>query len=100
MPNIEYNGWTNYETWRVHLEMFDGMSCTDWGVQPSDDDDDRGALCVTALRDALESAVITQIEAESTGLARDYATAFLANVDWREIATSMLDDYTSTAPTP
>ena len=22
----KYNGWTNYETWRVNLEMFDGMS--------------------------------------------------------------------------
>jgi len=21
-----YNGWTNYATWRVNLEMFDGMS--------------------------------------------------------------------------
>ena len=20
----EYNGWTNYATWRVNLEMFDG----------------------------------------------------------------------------
>lgn len=22
---MKYNGWTNYATWRVNLEMFDGM---------------------------------------------------------------------------
>jgi len=25
MTNEKYNGWTNYETWRVNLEWFDGM---------------------------------------------------------------------------
>lgn len=23
LPNIQYNGWTNYETWRVNMEFFD-----------------------------------------------------------------------------
>jgi hypothetical protein len=29
----EYNGWTNYETWRVNLEIFDGFDMDD--VLPS-----------------------------------------------------------------
>ena len=24
--NKEYNGWSNYATWRIHLEMFDGQT--------------------------------------------------------------------------
>ena len=27
MQKLEYNGWTNYATWKVSLEMFDGV---DW----------------------------------------------------------------------
>jgi|TARA_R100000081_G_C4688261_1_gene101133 hypothetical protein len=26
LPNIEYNGWTNYETWRLNLEYFNGSA--------------------------------------------------------------------------
>jgi hypothetical protein len=26
MSDKTYNGWTNYATWRIHLEIFDGMS--------------------------------------------------------------------------
>ena len=26
LPNIKYNGWTNYETWRVNIEFFDGTA--------------------------------------------------------------------------
>ena len=27
--SAKYNGWTNYATWRVNLEMFDGMNLED-----------------------------------------------------------------------
>lgn len=30
MTDDTYNGWTNYATWRVNLEMFDGMSPRDF----------------------------------------------------------------------
>ena len=29
MTDTTYNGWTNYATWRVNLEIFDGMSPRD-----------------------------------------------------------------------
>ena len=29
MTDRTYNGWTNYATWRVNLEMFDGWDPTD-----------------------------------------------------------------------
>lgn len=66
----KYNGWTNYATWRVHLEMFDGMEA-DEPVSPE------------ALREMAEEAVEATSE---EGFARDYALAFLSDVDWQEIA--------------
>ena len=64
----KFNGWTNYETWRVNLEMFDGYE---------------GTLSADTARDIVEE----YIEGSSVeGLARDYALAFIADVNWNEIA--------------
>ena len=68
----EYNGWTNYPTWRVNLEIFDGGN---WDRYAADD---------------LKEFVIDQIFAETrSGIARDYAIAFLEEVNWREIHKSL-----------
>jgi hypothetical protein len=82
-PN-EYNGWTNYATWRVHLEMFDGMDPNDLfsGVMPQFD-------LATSLRFFAE----THIEDTSSGVARDWALAFLSDVDFVQIARHMQDAY-------
>jgi len=64
----KFNGWTNYSTWRVNLEMFDGYE---------------GTLSADTARDIVEE----YIEGSSVkGLARDYALAFIADVNWNEIA--------------
>lgn len=76
MSNETYNGWTNYATWRVHLEMFDGMEID----EPVSHED---------LRAMAEDAVESTSE---DGLARDYAMAFLAGVNWWEIADHLNDD--------
>ena len=36
MQDNTYNGWTNYATWRVNLEIFDGMSADDMGWRGMD----------------------------------------------------------------
>jgi hypothetical protein len=46
MSNSTYNGWTNYATWRVNLEIFDGMSPRDITG--------RSVPCVSELSDALQ----------------------------------------------
>ena len=73
-----YNGWTNYATWRVNLEIFSDMSADDmgWGGM------DRWELA-PILKDWVEE-YIEQTAPE--GLARDYAMAFIDNVNYREIA--------------
>jgi hypothetical protein len=78
----EYNGWTNYATWRVNLEIFDGMSADDRGW--------RGMECwelAPILRECAED-IIEQTAPE--GLAREYAFAFLQDVNWREIARHLI----------
>tara|TARA_R110000868_G_scaffold220237_1_gene471376 strand:+ start:1094 stop:1333 length:240 start_codon:yes stop_codon:yes gene_type:complete len=71
----KFNGWTNYETWRVNLEMFDGYE------GPLDKD--------TAKELAEEHIYATTTE----GLGRDYALAFIADVNWHEIAGHYEGDY-------
>jgi hypothetical protein len=84
MSDRTYNGWANYATWRVNLEIFDGMTLDDFG-----DASDSAWLVGKALRDYAESGIYTSSE----GLARDYALTFLSDVDWEEIAQHMIDDY-------
>ena len=84
MNDKTYNGWTNYATWRVNLEIFDDFRVMDTHLL--DDVYELGQY----LRDTAE----VYIEDSSTedGLARDYALAFLSDVNWREIAQHMIDD--------
>jgi hypothetical protein len=86
MSDKTYNGWSNYATWRVNLEMFDGLT-------PSDITG-RNLPAVSELKEALQEWAEQAIEASSSeGLARDYALAFLSDVDWWDIANHMLIDY-------
>jgi hypothetical protein len=82
MTNSEkYNGWTNYATWRVNLEIFDGY------------DPDGRLVCPFELQDYAEEIIEGQAEARS--LALDYAMAFLAAVNWCEIARHINETHNS-----
>lgn len=81
----KYNGWTNYATWRVNLEVFDGVA---WLEQFDE------GLSVYDASKLLKEYAEEFIEQSSTeGLARDYALAFMSDVNWLEIAKSMHDAY-------
>ena len=84
MSDKTYNGWTNYATWRVNLEMFDGG---DW--QAFNLAQEHYELAVD-LKDWAEYMIESTT---SAGLARDYALAFLDDVNWKEIAKHMIADY-------
>ncbi len=64
-------GWTNYATWRINDEIFDG-----WKT-------DGQEVCEESVQDIVEGLV--EISA-SDGLAKDYAMAFLGAVNWKEIS--------------
>ena len=71
MSNTKYNGWTNYATWRVNLEMFDGYEAE---YEMTADD------CKFMAIEILEA------DCPQESLAFDYAMAFLDDVNWHEIA--------------
>lgn len=81
-----YNGWTNYATWRVNLEIFDGIDLRDMDWHKLDKWDFADALREQA-KDIIEMDV-------REGMALDYARAFLADVNWHEIADAMRDAFT------
>jgi hypothetical protein len=92
-----YNGWTNYETWRVNLEAFDGLSVAD--ITGTDHLADFLSLYAsvpvaeTALAEMMREQVESLIEETTTGgIARDYALAFLQPVDWRSIASHKITE--------
>ena len=68
MEKQTYNGWTNYATWRVNLELFDGS---------------KGTWTADSARDFVEDVII---DSTPDGIARDYALAFISDVNWHEIA--------------
>lgn len=76
MTDTTCNGWTNYATWRVNLEVFDGGP--DW----FDFDQETGNLAHD-LKDYAENLIE---QTTQDGLGRDYALAFLSDVNWFEIA--------------
>jgi hypothetical protein len=81
----DYNGWTNYATWRVNLEMIDGIDPTDYGLEKMDAYD-LGEYLKEYCHDILEVEV-------KKSFALDYALAFISEVNWREIAEHMIDAY-------
>jgi hypothetical protein len=87
MSDKTYNGWTNYETWRVNLEVFDGIDPNDYF------NDANGNLDESELADNLKEWADELIVGNSQGLMADYARAFLQNVNYREIASHMIEDY-------
>jgi hypothetical protein len=87
----QYNGWTNYETWRVNLEVLDGMTLEDFGFDLHEVDTDDVAD-VESVAGALEMYTCELIEGQASGFALDLAHSFLARVDWVEIAEHMISD--------
>ena len=75
----EYNGWTNYETWLVNLEM--GLTDDSQAFESRNLDD-----LIVELRDYAEIA----IDSDNT-LATNFANIILSRVDWREIAEAILE---------
>ena len=75
MNTEKYNGWTNYATWRINLEIFDGLS------SDMDGEHFTGESC----KEYAEGVIFSEFEGTDC-LACDYAQAFLLEVNWHEIA--------------
>lgn len=86
MTDTTYNGWTNYATWRVNLEMFDGWDADQLDSLTMGDTYNLSKQ----LKDYVEQFLS---DTNPQGLALDYAFAFLGEVNWYEIAQRMVNDH-------
>ena len=87
-----YNGWTNYATWRVNLEIFDGFDPREHFTDADHGDAWRKELAEN-LQQYSDDYIIYDHEDASRSLMADYARAFLQDVNWREIAKHMIETY-------
>ena len=83
MNKNEYNGWSNYATWRINLELFSDMHVNDYFDEFPN---------VEMLEDYVEHVVFENYS-NTLGLVEDYARAFLSNVNYYEIYDHMRDEY-------
>ena len=82
MSDERHNGWTNYATWRVNLEIIDGY---DWYECEHVDAD--------YVKELVEDAVFGDGPELKKDLLKDsYANAFLSEVNYHEIAENLINE--------
>lgn len=80
--NSTHNGWTNYATWRVNLELMDGDDHENVTAQTN----------VLELSKQLRESTLSYIdEACNDNLVNGWATAFVEEVNFYEIAQHIVD---------
>lgn len=84
-----YNGWKNYATWLVNIEILDGI---DWSEEF---DLKPGVLELASHLDNYVDEVVSGFGNPEivNSLAYSYAQKFLADVSYYELAEHILDDY-------
>jgi hypothetical protein len=92
-----YNGWTNYATWRVNLEIVDDylnsiVANAHHGYIDKYAD-------VAELAEHIESYtddVLSDYGSVTDSLALDYARSFVSDVNWHEIASHWTEQLVAT----
>ncbi len=80
-----HNGFANYATWRVKVDVFKDFDLDDWCLDMLDSVELAGWM-----RDHVREIIE---EDAGEGFARHYAMAFLSDVNWHELAQTARDDY-------
>jgi hypothetical protein len=93
MNDKTYNGWTNYATWRVNLEVFDGLNLRDWFDREQYPTFDLYEVSEWA-KEYAESVIddTTQTEVTAASLVSGWARAFLSDVDWYSIGRHLIEN--------
>ena len=85
----KYNGWANYATWRIQLEIIEDyvrVLAEDISAGHYDDFDWSDSSVVSdTLKDYVEEVLGLNVEDDYT-LVKSYASAFIDDVDWYELA--------------
>jgi len=79
----EYNGWSNYATWRINLELVAGASYEkDECGQEFEDVHELASY----IKENIVLLLGDEVGGYCEGLNNDYALAFISDVNWYEIA--------------
>ena len=92
MQENTYNGWTNYATWRVALEMFDGRD--DW--HETHDTKPTRYEFAEELKNEVEVYVDDVLGSDGRSgeaIIAGWVGSFLDDVNWDEIAENILSDW-------
>ena len=74
----KYNGWTNYATWRINLEVIDGIEF-------------EAKMCAATIKEIIDDVVFSQYDGMNS-LMYDYASAFISEVNFYEIAENINEE--------
>lgn len=81
MTDTKHNGWINYATWRINLEIFDNFDVAGYSEDTYE------------LSEQLKDYAEVVIFGEQDGtLIASYAFAFISDVNWYGIAENLLND--------
>jgi hypothetical protein len=81
-----YNGWTNYATWRVNLEVLGDINLRDiFRTKPEVEE------VVEHLDNWLDEILQSYTSPDGSNLALDYARFFVSDVNYHEIAEHLID---------
>lgn len=89
MTNTTYNGWTNYATWRVNLELIDDIQDkeTFFGISEYTEAYELAKYIEQYVEECLSNDMPNE-------LTLSYAMAFIAEVNWYEIAQHLIEEVT------
>lgn len=91
----DYNGYRNYATWRINLEIFDD-SYSIIGMMTDGADDIEQAidwLDADRMQSFADEVIFGEVDASNTLMA-SYANAFLDDVDWDQISELLVETLT------
>jgi len=80
----KYNGWHNYATWRINLEVFDGLTLRDIDTVETNPHE-----VSKILKDYVKMGIGDECKYGS--LSYGYAMAFVSEVNFYEIAQHLLE---------
>jgi hypothetical protein len=86
-----YNGWTNYETWNVALELFEGFDANEFLGDHLYTLPQNRAGAIDGLREWLIEYAETHAEGIPSKWARMCVFNFLDQVDWYQLAENFID---------
>jgi hypothetical protein len=94
MRMSNYNGWTNWETWKVNLELLDGLDASDLNIEHYTQDEYYEAGQV------IEEYVgeLISMEYNTDGFVSGIVRGFLSDVNWSELAKMFIDQWVEDHP--